>query len=61
MDFPSDPTIVHVEDRTTGLFLDDEDKVARYRLTVEKLTDIALDADASVRLLESIAVDLERE
>jgi hypothetical protein len=61
MDFASDPTIVYVEDRTTGLFLDDQDKVARYRLTVEKLTDVALDAEASVRLLKSIAIDLGRE
>jgi transcriptional regulator with XRE-family HTH domain len=61
LDFTSDPTIVYVEDRTTGLFLDDQDKVARYRLTVEKLTDVALDAEASMRLLRSIATDLGRE
>lgn len=61
LDFASDPAIVHVEDRTTGLFLDDQDKVARYRLTVEMLTDVALDAEASVRLLKSIAIDLGRE
>lgn len=61
LDFVSDPTIVFVEDRTTGLFLDDQDKVARYRLTVEKLTDVALDAEASLSLLRSIATDLGRE
>jgi transcriptional regulator with XRE-family HTH domain len=61
MEFASDPTIVYVEDRTTGLFLDDEDKVARYRLTLEKLMDVTLDEEASVRLLKSIAIDLERE
>jgi transcriptional regulator with XRE-family HTH domain len=61
MDFASDPAVVHVEDRTTGLFLDDPAKVAFYRLTAEKLTDLALDESASVRLLKSIASDLERE
>jgi transcriptional regulator with XRE-family HTH domain len=61
MDFVSDPPIVFVEDRTTGLFLDDQDKVARYRLNVEKLTDVALDAEGSLRLLRSIAIDLGRE
>jgi transcriptional regulator with XRE-family HTH domain len=61
MEFATDPTIVYVEDRTTGLFLDDQDKIARYRLTVEKLTDVALDAKASLRLLRSIASDLGRE
>jgi transcriptional regulator with XRE-family HTH domain len=61
MDFADDPTVVYVEDRTTGLFLDDEDKVALYTLTAEKLTDLALDGKGSLRLLTSIARDLERE
>lgn len=61
MEFAADPTVAYVEDRTTGLFIDDPDKVAFYRLTVEKLTDLALDELASIRLLRSIAGDLERE
>ncbi|HWC78539.1 MAG TPA: helix-turn-helix transcriptional regulator [Pseudonocardiaceae bacterium] len=61
MEFASDPTIVFVEDRTTGIFLDDEAKVAPYMLTVEKLTDIALDERASKRLMQSIVRDVERE
>ena len=61
MEFASDPTVAYVEDRTTGLFLDDPDKVDLYRLTVEKLTALALDERATVRLLKSIAGDLERE
>jgi hypothetical protein len=61
MEFADDPTVVHVEDRTTGLFLDDPDKVAIYRLTAEKLTELALDEQGSLRLLESIARDLDRE
>jgi transcriptional regulator with XRE-family HTH domain len=61
MDFAAEPTVVHVEDKTTGLFLDDEDKVALYKLTAEKLTDLALDEQRSLRLLKSIASDLERE
>jgi transcriptional regulator with XRE-family HTH domain len=61
LEFANDPTLVHVEDRTTGLFLDDPDKVALYRLTVEKLADVALDEQGSVRLMASIARDLDRE
>lgn len=61
MDFTIDPTIVFVEDRTTGLFLDDPDKVSRYRLTVEKLMEVALDAEESLHLMRSIADDLHRE
>lgn len=56
-----DPTVVYVEAKTTGLFLDDEDKVALYMLTAEKLTDLALDEQRSLRLLKSIAGDLDRE
>jgi transcriptional regulator with XRE-family HTH domain len=61
LDFTTDPSIVCVEDRTTGLFLDDTAKVARYRLAVQKLMDVALDTKASMRLLRSIVADLERE
>lgn len=33
MEFAAVPTVVYVEAKTTGLFLDDPDKVALYRLT----------------------------
>lgn len=61
LDFAADPTIVFVEDRTTGIFLDDPDKVRVYKLTVEKLTDVALDPQASAHLMRSIVRELERE
>jgi hypothetical protein len=61
MEFADDPTVVYVEAKTTGLFMDDEDKVALYKLTSEKLTDLALDERRSLRLLKSIATDLDRE
>ena len=61
MEFAADPTVVYVEDKTTGLFLDDPDKVAIYKLTAEKLTDLALDEQGSLRLLQSIVRDLDRE
>ncbi|GAB1516356.1 DUF5753 domain-containing protein [Actinophytocola sp. KF-1] len=61
LEFANDPTVVHVEDTTTGLFLDDPDKVADYRLRAERLTDLALDQPGSLNLLESIARDLDRE
>jgi hypothetical protein len=61
LEFATDPTVVFVEDRATGLFLDEPDRVANYRLTVEKLADVALDERGSVRLMASIARDLDRE
>jgi transcriptional regulator with XRE-family HTH domain len=61
LEFATDPTVVFVEDRATGLFLDEPDRVANYRLTVEKLADVALDERGSLRLMASIARDLDRE
>lgn len=59
LEFANHPTVVHIEARTTGLFRDDPDEVAAYRLAVEKLTAAALDKAGSVDLLRSIARDLD--
>ncbi|HVV22125.1 MAG TPA: helix-turn-helix transcriptional regulator [Pseudonocardiaceae bacterium] len=61
LDFAAEPTVVHVADLTTGLFLDDPDKVAAYRLAARRLTEVALDAEESARLLDSIARDLDSD
>jgi transcriptional regulator with XRE-family HTH domain len=61
MEFAADPTVVHVEDKTTGLFLDDPDKVTIYKLSAERLIALALDEQDSIRLLKSIMRDLDRE
>lgn len=34
LDFANDPTVVHIEARTTGLFRDDSDEVALHKLSV---------------------------
>lgn len=59
LDFANDPTVVHIEARTTGLFREDPDEIAIYKLTVEKLEDVAVDEHDSVELLRSIARDLD--
>ncbi|MBC6446793.1 helix-turn-helix domain-containing protein [Actinokineospora xionganensis] len=59
LDFAKDPTVVFVEARTTGLFRDDPDEVALYRLTVERLLAVALDEPSSLGLLRSIAEDFD--
>ncbi|MFJ6676415.1 helix-turn-helix transcriptional regulator [Actinosynnema sp. NPDC091369] len=61
LDFRDDPTVVHVEDRATGLFLGDPAQVESYRLTLKRLTEVALDEQDSVWLMSSIARDLDRE
>lgn len=61
LEFANDPTVIFVEARSTGLFRDDPDEVALYRLSVEKLTDAALDEPASIKLMRSIARDFDGE
>ncbi|WP_447006526.1 helix-turn-helix domain-containing protein [Saccharothrix isguenensis] len=61
LEFAKDSDIVFVEDRATGLFLDDPIRVANYRLAVEKLRDVALDEQESLRLMASIAEDHDGE
>lgn len=60
LDFAAEPTVVHVPELTTGLFLDDPDKVAAYQLAAQRLTAVALGIEESARLLDTIARDLER-
>lgn len=59
LDFAASPTVVHIEDRTTGLFLNDPMTVVAYKVVEERLVDVALDEDESKALLASIADDLE--
>lgn len=59
LDFAKDPTVVHIEARTTGLFRDDPEEVTLYRLTVEKLLEVALDEPASVELVRTLAKDFD--
>ncbi|MGQ0842041.1 helix-turn-helix domain-containing protein [Actinokineospora sp.] len=61
LDFAKDPTVVHIEARTTGLFRDEPDEVDLYRLTVEQLKAVALDEQGSVELMRSIAHGLDGE
>jgi transcriptional regulator with XRE-family HTH domain len=59
LDFAKDPSLVYMEGRTTSLYRDDPEEVAFYRLTVERLTDVALDEHGSIELMRSIAHDLD--
>lgn len=59
LEFAKDPTVVFVEARTTGLFRDDPEEVTLYRLTVEKLLEVALDEPASAELVRTLAKDFD--
>lgn len=59
LEFAKDPTVVFTEARTTGLFRDDPAEVDLYKMTLEKLTEIALDEAGSVELMRSIATHFD--
>jgi transcriptional regulator with XRE-family HTH domain len=61
LEFAGDPTVAFTEARTTGLFRDDQEEVALYKLTVERLAGVALDKAGSVELMRSVADDLDEE
>jgi hypothetical protein len=54
-----EPAVVHIEGRMSGVFLENPDEIAEYRLAAERLTDLTADEDQSVRLLHAIAEDME--
>lgn len=61
MEFMGAPTVVHVETLKAGLFLDNADDVEFYRLAAEKLMELALSVDESLRLMADIAHDLSKD
>jgi transcriptional regulator with XRE-family HTH domain len=60
VELADEPAVVFIEGRMSGMFPENPDEVTEYRLTVERLTDLAADERQSVRLLHAIAGDLEK-
>lgn len=61
LEFANAPTVVFVETLMAGLFLDNPDEVQFYRLAEQRLTELALSDDESLRLMTDIAHDLSKE
>lgn len=59
VEFADEPAVVHIEGRLSGMFPENPDEVAAYRLAAERLTELTADERQSVRLLHAIAEDLE--
>ncbi|GDY34062.1 helix-turn-helix domain-containing protein [Gandjariella thermophila] len=58
LDFDSAPAIVHLENHTSSLFLDDPRDVKSYRKLVMGLTNLALDQRESVEFIAGLAREL---
>jgi transcriptional regulator with XRE-family HTH domain len=60
VEFADEPAVVFIEGRLSGMFPENPDEIADYRLAMERLTDLTADERQSVRLLDAIAEDLEK-
>lgn len=61
LEFADEPTVVFIEGRMSGMFPENPDEIAEYKLAAERLAGLALGEQESLRLLHAIAEDLERE
>ncbi|AOS60939.1 hypothetical protein TL08_00455 [Actinoalloteichus hymeniacidonis] len=52
----ADTSVAYLDTLTGGLFVEDDDDVYAYRLTFDRLNEMALSSEDSVRLLEGIGV-----
>jgi transcriptional regulator with XRE-family HTH domain len=60
LEFADEPTVVFIEGRMSGMFPENPDEIEAYRLAAERLTNMALERRESLRLLHSIAENLEK-
>jgi hypothetical protein len=59
-EFADEPAVVFIEGRMSGMFPENPDEVAEYRLAAERLIGLTVDERRSMQLLHVIAEDLER-
>jgi transcriptional regulator with XRE-family HTH domain len=59
LELAGEPDLVHVENQITGMFLEEDADLAGYRLALHNVVGLALAADATARLIDSIAAELK--
>lgn len=60
LEFADEPPVVFIEGLMSGMFPENPDEIAAYRLEADRLTDLVLAEQESQELLRAIAEDLER-
>jgi transcriptional regulator with XRE-family HTH domain len=58
LEFAEQPTLVHVENQSIGLFLEEEADLTAYRLALENIIHAALAPAATIELITQIAAEL---
>jgi Domain of unknown function (DUF5753) len=61
LDFRRNPSVVHLEHKIAGLFLDQPEQVAFFRREVAELTEVTLTVAESLDAVARIATEYERE
>ncbi|RCV57765.1 helix-turn-helix domain-containing protein [Marinitenerispora sediminis] len=59
VDFAGQKPVVHIEHKITGLFLEADHEISFFRKEADRLRDVALSAENSMNLVNSIAKELE--
>lgn len=58
LEFAAEPGIAFVENHDTGIFLEEEGELERYRLALRTIMGLALSQQATIELIKAIAEDL---
>ncbi|GGM32527.1 transcriptional regulator [Micromonospora sonchi] len=61
LDFPRNRSVVYLDHKLTGLFLEEAPQVAHFRGEADRLAGMALSPAESVRLVAQVATEHERE
>lgn len=61
LDYGDDIMLVHLEGKTTNLFLDEEEQIEAYKRTWNKLCALACNMEKSVDFISAIADQVDRK
>lgn len=61
LEFPRDRSVVHLEHKVSGLFLEEPAQVTLFRREVDRLVEVALSPADSTDLVARVAAEYERE
>jgi hypothetical protein len=59
LDFVDEPSLVYIENHHVGMFLDEKEDIAAYRVALGNILNVALKPAESVELISAIASEHE--
>jgi transcriptional regulator with XRE-family HTH domain len=59
MDFAEEPSLAHIENHATSMFLDEKEDIAAYRVALSNILNVALEPAESVELISTLVADHE--